>query len=129
MVNPKIESTVDAQRLSQMTDRWAPYHMSVIGPTSVDLALSPEACHHKGYSAPGAGEADILLVTNYEMGNALYKSALVFAGCTSAGLVVGGKAPIILTSRSDSARSKLSSLALGSVISQNNVDLSVPGLL
>ncbi len=117
-VNPKIQSTVDAYELSQMTDHWERYHMDVIGPVSVDLALSPEACAHKHFTAPGAGNADLLLVTNYEMGNAIYKTALCLTGCRAAGLIIGAKVPIILVSRSDSAESKLASIALGAVMAR-----------
>lgn len=117
-VNPKIQGTVDAAAMAAMKEHWAAYHMDVIGPTSVDLALSPEACKHKHYSAPGAGDADILLVTNYEMGNAIYKTALCLGGARSAGMVVGARTPIILVSRSDSAESKLASIALGAIVSR-----------
>lgn len=115
-VNPKIQSTVDAFELTKMTDKWSKYNMDVIGPVSVDLALSKEACEHKRFNAPGAGNADLLLVTNYEMGNAIYKTALCLTGCRAAGLIIGAKVPIILVSRSDSAESKLASIALGAVI-------------
>ena len=115
-VNPKIQSTVDAYELSQMTETWQKYNMDVIGPVSVDLALSREACEHKHFTAPGAGDADLLLVTNYEMGNAIYKTALCLTGCRAAGLIIGARVPIILVSRSDSADSKLASIALGAVI-------------
>ncbi len=115
-VNPKIQSTVDAFELTKMTDKWSKYNMDVIGPVSVDLALSKEACEHKRFNAPGAGDADLLLVTNYEMGNAIYKTALCLTGCRAAGLIIGAKVPIILVSRSDSAESKLASIALGAVI-------------
>ena len=118
-VNPKIQSTVDAYELSQMTDKWEQYHMDVIGPVSVDLALSKDACAHKRFDAPGAGDADLLLVTNYEMGNAIYKTALCLTGCRAAGLIIGAKVPIILVSRSDSADSKLASIALGAVIARS----------
>ena len=117
-VNPKIQSTVDAYELSQMTETWKKYNMDVIGPVSVDLALSREACEHKRFTAPGAGDADLLLVTNYEMGNAIYKTALCLTGCRAAGLIIGGRVPIILVSRSDSADSKLASIALGAVIAR-----------
>lgn len=53
-VNPKVQSTVDADALSKMTDRWAKYNMDVCGPVALDLAVSVEACHHKHYNAPGA---------------------------------------------------------------------------
>ena len=117
-VNPKIQSTVDAYELSQMTERWAKYNMDVIGPVSVDMALSREACEHKRFFAPGAGDADLLLVTNYEMGNGIYKTALCLTGLRSAGLIVGAKVPIILPSRSDSADSKLSAIALGAMVAR-----------
>lgn len=117
-VNPKIQSTVDAYELSQMTEKWQKYNMDVIGPVSVDLALSKEACEHKHFTAPGAGDADLLLVTNYEMGNAIYKTALCLTGCRAAGLIIGARVPIILVSRSDSADSKLASIALGAVIAR-----------
>jgi len=117
-VNPKIQSTVDADQLSKMTDKWQQYNMDVIGPVSVDLALSKDACAHKHFDAPGAGDADLLLVTNYEMGNAIYKTALCLTGCRAAGLIIGARVPIILVSRSDSADSKLASIALGAVIAR-----------
>ena len=112
-VSPKIAATVEADALARMTDRWAPYHMDVIGPVGLDLAVSPAACRHKGYSAPGCGEADILLVPTYEVGNGIGKGMTYFAGARSAGVVLGAKAPIVLCSRADDARTKLSSLALG----------------
>lgn len=117
-VNPKIQSTVDALELTKMTDKWSQYNMDVIGPVSVDLALSKDACAHKHFDAPGAGDADLLLVTNYEMGNAIYKTALCLTGCRAAGLIIGARVPIILVSRSDSAESKLASIALGAVIAR-----------
>ena len=115
VVNPKIQSTVDAKELSEMTDRWAPYHMNVFGPVGLDLAVSVEACHHKRYTAPGAGEADILLVPTYEVGNGIGKAMGLFAGAQNAGIIVGAKVPIVLVSRADSAESKLASIALGAV--------------
>ncbi len=117
-VDPKIQSTVDAELLSQMTERWSKYHMTVIGPLGTDLALSKEACRHKHYGKEGAGEADILLVPNYEMGNGIYKAASILAGVRSAGILIGARVPIVLSSRSDSAETKRASIALGSVLGQ-----------
>ena len=117
-VNPKIQSTVDADALAHMTDRWAKYGMDVCGPVALDLAVSPEACRHKHYSAPGAGMADILLVPNYEVGNGIGKAATLFGGAKNAGVILGAKVPIVLVSRSDSAYSKLASIAAGSVLSR-----------
>lgn len=117
VVNPKIPSTVDADALSKMD--WSRYKMQVFGPVALDLAVSPEACAHKGYRVPGSGQADILLVPNYETGNALYKAVLCFApGCTAAGLIVGARCPVVLVSRSDSAKSKLASIALGALVAR-----------
>ncbi len=116
VVNPKIQSTVDADELSKMTGRWAKYNMDVCGPVALDLAVSKEACHHKHYTAPGAGDADILLVPNYEVGNGIGKAASLFGGAKNAGIILGAKVPIVLVSRSDSAESKLASIAAGSVL-------------
>ena len=116
-VNPKVQSTVDADALAHMTDRWAKYNMDVCGPVALDLAVSEEACHHKHYIAPGAGKADILLVPNYEVGNGIGKAANLFGNAKNAGIILGAKVPIVLVSRADSAYSKLASIALGSVLS------------
>ena len=117
-VNPKVQSTVDADALSKMTDRWSKYNMQVCGPVALDLAVSKEACHHKHYTAPGAGDADILLVPNYEVGNGIGKAASLVGGAKNAGIILGAKVPIVLVSRSDSAESKLASIAAGSVLAQ-----------
>ena len=116
-VNPKAPSTLDADALSKMTDRWAPYHMNVYGPAALDLAINKDACIHKHYTAVGAGEADIVLVPNYEVGNAMGKACSLFGGAKSAGVVLGAKVPIVLVSRSDTAQCKMASIALGSVLS------------
>ncbi|NCB51882.1 MAG: phosphate butyryltransferase [Clostridia bacterium] len=116
VVNPKIQSTVDAKDLSEMTDRWAQYNMSVFGPVALDLAISKEACRHKRYNAEGAGEADILLVPTYEVGNGIGKAINYFGDGKNAGIIMGAKVPIVLVSRADSAESKLASIALGSVV-------------
>ncbi len=119
VVNPKIQSTLDADALSGMKDRWAPYGMNVFGPVALDLAISAAACRHKRYDAPGAGDADILLVPTYEVGNGIGKAMTYFAAGRSAGIIVGAKVPIVLVSRADSAESKLASIALGKLIAAN----------
>ena len=111
-VNPKIQSTVDADALAHMTDRWAKYGMDVCGPVALDLAVSPEACRHKHYSAPGAGMADILLVPYIEIGNVLYKSITYIAGKTMASTICGASCPVIITSRADTPDSKYYSILL-----------------
>ncbi|MEA4847599.1 MAG: bifunctional enoyl-CoA hydratase/phosphate acetyltransferase [Clostridiaceae bacterium] len=118
-VNPKIPATVDAKAIADMKDKWEPLGVYVQGPVALDLAISSEACEHKGYRAEGAGIADILLAPYYEVGNVLGKSLTYFADAKSAGIVMGAKVPIILTSRADSAEVKLLSIALGSVVANN----------
>ena len=116
VVDPKIPSMVDAQALSEMSERWAPYGMNVYGPVGLDLAVSKDACYHKHYTVEGGGEADILLVPTYEVGNGIGKAMSLFGGAKSAGIIVGAKVPIVLVSRSDSAETKLASIALGAVV-------------
>ena len=115
-VTPKIQATVDAAALADMKERWAPYNMSVYGPVGLDLAVSPEACEHKGYHAKGAGEADIILAPDYQVGNGISKAASLFGGARTAGIILGAKAPVVLVSRSDSSDSKLASIALGGLL-------------
>lgn len=115
VVSEKIQATVDAAALAQMD--WSRFDMSVYGPVGLDLAISPEACRHKRYIAEGAGEADILLMPTYEVGNGIGKALTYFGGARSAGVVVGASAPIVLVSRSDPAEVKLLSLALGKITS------------
>ncbi|MHB1392967.1 MAG: bifunctional enoyl-CoA hydratase/phosphate acetyltransferase [Clostridia bacterium] len=115
-VNPKIQATVDAKEIADKKDKWEALGVAVDGPVALDLAISSEACAHKGYKGEGGGNADILLVPYYEVGNALGKSLTYFAGAKSAGIIMGAKVPIVLVSRADSSESKLLSIALGSVI-------------
>jgi phosphate butyryltransferase len=111
-VNPKMESTVHAAMLTQMNRRGQIKGCVVDGPLALDNAISKEAAAHKGIGGEVAGNADIILVPGIEAGNVLYK-ALVFLGeAALAGIIIGAKAPIVLTSRSDSDISKLYSIAL-----------------
>lgn len=119
VVNPKIQSTLDAAELVNMKERWAPYGMNVFGPVALDLAISRASCKHKHYDAPGAGDADILLVPTYEVGNGIGKAMTYFAAGRSAGIIVGARVPIVLVSRADSADSKLASIALGKLVAAN----------
>ena len=117
VVNAKIQATVDAAAIAEMGHRWDPYNMKVIGPVGLDLAISPAACKHKRYEAEGAGHADIVLVPTYEVGNGIGKSLTYFACARSAGIIVGAQVPVVLTSRADSAETKLSSIAIGCMAS------------
>lgn len=118
-VNPKIPATVDANALTNMKDKWDAINTVVEGPVALDLAISKQACEHKAYKGEGGGKADILLVPYYEVGNALGKSLTYFADSKSAGVIMGAKTPIVLTSRADTSETKLLSIALGSIIAKN----------
>lgn len=119
-VNPKMKDTVEAKELEDMYVRGEIKGCVVGGPFALDNAISEEAARHKGMNHPVAGKADILVVPDIEAGNVLYKSITYFAKCENAGLIVGAKAPIILTSRADSDKTKLNSIALGVLASTKN---------
>lgn len=87
------------------------------GPMALDIAVSKEAAEVKGYESAVAGNADVLLVPNIEMGNGIGKSITYFAEGKSAGIIMGAKVPVVLVSRADDHITKLYSIALGSVIS------------
>ncbi|MGL6105537.1 phosphate butyryltransferase [Romboutsia sp.] len=112
-VNPKMQDTVDAKELEQMWERGEIKGCIVGGPFALDNAVSVEAALHKGIEHQVAGKADILLAPDIEAGNILYKSLVFFAKSKNAGVIVGAKAPIILTSRADNEETKLNSIALG----------------
>jgi phosphate butyryltransferase len=111
-VNPKMEPTIHAAMLTQMNRRGQIKGCVVDGPLALDNAISKEAAEHKGIFSEVAGNADIILVPDIESGNLLYKSLVFFGGAAVAGIIIGAKAPIVLTSRSDSEKSKLYSIAL-----------------
>lgn len=112
IVNPAMQPTLDAAALVVMNTRGQITGCVIDGPVALDNAISVEAAHHKGLTGQYAGQADILLVPNIEAGNILYKSLVYFARAKVGAVIVGAKAPIVLTSRSDNAESKLNSLAL-----------------
>jgi phosphate butyryltransferase len=117
-VSPKMISTVDAHELEEMNKRGEIKGCQVAGPISLDLAISEKAAKHKGYTHPVAGKADLLVVPSIEVGNVFYKSLIFFAHLPSGGVVAGAKAPIIFTSRSDSAETKLNTIALAVFLAQ-----------
>jgi phosphotransacetylase len=115
-VNPAMPATLDAESLVRMAERGGITGGSVAGPLALDNAVSPEAARKKGIPGENAGRADILVAPSLEAANILYKSLVYFAGAEEAGIVVGARAPIVLTSRSDTARNKLYSIALGVLV-------------
>lgn len=118
-VNPKMQATVDAAELEKMS-REGRFGTDVIveGPMALDLALSKEAVAIKKFPGVVAGDADVLLVPNIEMGNGIGKAITYLAGGKSAGIIMGAKAPVVLVSRADDKETKLYSIALGNLIAK-----------
>jgi len=113
MVNPKIPTTLDAANLSKMADRGQIKGGLIDGPLALDNAISLESAQIKGIKSKVAGQADILIPPDVEAANVLAKAITYFAKGHMAGVVVGGKSPIIVASRSDPHETKLVSMALG----------------
>ncbi len=116
-VNPKMQSSVDGKELEELSKAGKIPGCVVSGPLAMDLAISKSACEHKGYEGSVCGDADILLAPNIEMANGIYKTIVNLMPAKTAGVVMGAKCPIVLTSRSDSAEAKLYSMALAMIIS------------
>ncbi|WP_444685676.1 bifunctional enoyl-CoA hydratase/phosphate acetyltransferase [Alkalicoccus luteus] len=111
-VNPAMPAAVDAAVLTQMNRRGQLAGCLVDGPLALDVAVSAKAAKQKGLETDVAGRADLLVAPNIETGNTLYKSLTLFGGATVGGMIVGARAPIVLTSRSDTAESRLFSLLM-----------------
>ena len=112
-VNPKMEATVHADELVKMNLSGELTGCIVGGPFALDNAVSKEAAKIKKIDHPAAGDVDIVLMPDIDAGNVLYKTLAFLTESKSAGIIVGAKAPVILTSRADSDESKLNSIALG----------------
>jgi len=120
-VDPKMIATVDANELKLRYEEGKFSEGTIVdGPMALDLAVSADSAAIKGYKSLVAGDADILLVPNIEMGNGIGKSITYFADGKSAGIVMGAKVPIVLVSRADDHETKLYSIALGSIVAAHN---------
>lgn len=111
-LNPKMLSTVDADQVKQYYSEH-PGSFLVDGPFAIDNLVSLESVKHKGIQSDVAGLADILLFPNIDAGNVFYKTCVFLANAKAAGIVIGAKVPIVLTSRADDAYAKFASIALG----------------
>ncbi|TDT99582.1 MULTISPECIES: bifunctional enoyl-CoA hydratase/phosphate acetyltransferase [Azorhizobium] len=125
-VNPDMPATLDAAALSMMARRGQITGAKVDGPLAFDNAVSFAAARIKEIVSPVAGQADILLVPNLEAGNLLAKQMIYLAGADAAGLVLGARVPIILTSRADSLRVRLASVALAKLSIAGGHAVAVP---
>ena len=112
-INPAIQSTLEAAALCKMADRGQISGAVLDGPLAFDNAISQSAADEKGIISPVAGKAEILIVPNLEAGNMLAKQLTFLSGADAAGIVLGARVPIILTSRADSLRTRLASCAVG----------------
>src|SRR5437660_8069193 len=114
-VTAKIPSTIDAAALCKMAERGQITGGILDGPLAFDNAIDPEAAQIKGIKSPVAGRAQILVVPDLESGNMLAKNLAYFAKADGAGIVLGARVPVVLTSRADSARSRMASAAVAAL--------------
>tara|TARA_B100001741_G_scaffold306888_1_gene300971 strand:- start:45 stop:956 length:912 start_codon:yes stop_codon:yes gene_type:complete len=105
-----VQSSVEAAELTKLAEK-ENLNADIFGPLAFDNSISKKSSGIKGIKNAVAGEADVLLVPNIETGNALVKMMIYFMGACAAGIVVGGKVPVVITSRSDEARARLASIA------------------
>ena len=117
-VNPKVPSTIEAAALCKMADRGQIVGGTIDGPLALDNAIDPEAAAIKHIVSPVAGRANVLVVPDLEAGNMLAKSLSFLAGADAAGIVLGARVPIVLTSRADSEISRLASCAVAVLAAQ-----------
>jgi len=117
-VNPAIPSTLDAAALCKMVDRGQITGAIVDGPLAFDNAISSDAARIKKIKSPVAGDPDLLMVPNLEAGNILFKELQYLAGALAAGVVVGAKVPVVLTSRADGELARMASCALGVLLAK-----------
>lgn len=115
-VNPKMPESVDAAELKKMAERGEIGNCIVEGPISYDLAMNMESARIKGYESPVVEDVDILVVPNIAAGNILAKSLIYSGNAKMAGIIVGAKVPIVLTSRGASSEEKYLSLALSAAV-------------
>jgi len=120
-VNTQMDATLDAALLSKMNQRDQILNCIVDGPLAFDNAISVESARHKEIKSDVAGDTDLLLMPDIEVGNVLYKSLVFFAQAKVASMIVGASAPIVLTSRSDSEQAKFDSILLAAVVAKNHI--------
>jgi len=118
MVNENMEATLDAALLSKMNQRDQIRDCIIDGPLAFDNAVSLESAKFKGIKSEVAGDTDLLLMPDIEVGNVLYKSLVFFAKAKVASIILGAQVPIVLTSRSDSEQAKYDSILLAAAASK-----------
>ncbi len=116
IATPTVPSSMDAAEIMERAAAGEIEGAIVQGPLSLDLAISPNAAKVKGMDSEVAGAADLIVVPNIETGNTLFKTLVYFRSATAAGLVLGAKVPIVLTSRADPPEARLTAVALATMI-------------
>jgi len=119
MVSENMQATLDAALLSKMNQRDQIKHCIIDGPLAFDNAISLDSANHKGIRSDVAGDTDLLLMPDIEVGNVLYKSLVFFAHAKVAAVILGAIVPIVLTSRSDSDQAKYDSILLAAAVTKN----------
>jgi phosphate acetyltransferase len=127
MVNSRMRSTLDAAALCKMADRGQITGGIVDGPLAFDNAISPAALKEKHIVSAVAGRADILMVPDIEAGNMLAKQLYYFGNAQSAGVVLGARVPVMLTSRADPIASRVASCAVASLLAHSTRGAGAPG--
>lgn len=117
-VNPRVPSTIEAAALCKMADRGQITGADIDGPLALDNAISLAAARIKQIASPVAGRANVLIVPDLEAGNMLAKSLSFMANADAAGIVLGARVPVVLTSRADPALSRLVSCAIAALLAQ-----------
>ncbi len=128
-INSKVASTIEAAALCKMADRGQITGAVLDGPLALDNAINPRAAEIKGIVSPVAGRANVLVVPDLESGNMVAKSLAFLAGAASAGIVMGARVPIILTSRADAELTRLASCAVALLViaaHRKNVSAAIP---
>ena len=123
-INPKLQSTIEAGALCKLADRGQITGGVLDGPLALDNAIDLDAARIKKIESPVAGKADILVVPDLEAGNMLAKSLSFMADADAAGIVLGARVPIILTSRADSVLTRLASCAVAALVAANRRNLA-----
>ena len=118
-INPSIPSTIEAAALCKMADRGQISGAELDGPLAFDNAINPEAARIKGIKSPVAGHAQILVVPDLEAGNMLAKNLTFLAGADAAGIVLGARVPVSLTSRADNVRARMASCAVAMLLAHS----------
>ncbi len=120
VVNPSMPSSVEGAEIVDRARKGEIQGCIIDGPFAFDLAVSPEATKIKGIDSPVAGRADIIVVPNIEMGNGLFKMMVYFMSGLAAGVVMGAKVPIVLTSRADPPEARFAATLIAAIIAQGD---------